>query len=115
MNLSHMQKTQPWSIPYAARVLRHDDERTMRLANHTILHAAKSVGKLAAVIESSDHREEIDLTQEELRIVRAMSADLVTTALRLANLFGFDLEADCLERVAAKNGEAYPPEDTSRG
>ncbi len=42
----------------------------------------------------------------EIRI-SAMDADLVTAALRLANLYQFDLEDTLILRVGAKNGVGF--------
>ena len=72
-----------------------------------VLHAAKSVGKLATLFEAMDHRESKSMTDEELMTIKAMSADLVTAALRLANLFQFDLDSELCERVKEKNGVGF--------
>ena len=47
------------------------------------------------------------MTDEELMTIKAMSADLVTAALRLANLFQFDLDSELCERVKEKNGVGF--------
>jgi hypothetical protein len=50
------------------------------------------------------------LPDAAIRRVKDMSADLVTVAMRFANLYGFDLESALLNRVKAKNGVGFPPE-----
>lgn len=103
MDLYELQRRQPWTVPYSPGVV------TARvgpvphiLSSHAVLHAAKSVGKLAAVFEAADHGQPVDEAT-----VKAMAADLVTAALRLANLHGFDLETVLRERVKDKNGVGF--------
>lgn len=82
--------------------------------SHAVLHAAKSVGKLSAVFEALDHKQvapaalhfnhRFGLTDEQSAVIRAMSADLVTVAVRLAHLFGFDLATEIEARAIDKNG-----------
>lgn len=93
------QENQPWTVPYLAAVRDAAKNIPHILASHAVLHAAKSVGKLAAEFEKADHGFLIDEG-----VVAAMSADLVTAALRLANLYGFDLASVLVERVTEKNG-----------
>lgn len=82
--------------------------------SHAVLHAIKSVGKLAAVFEELDHKDvapaalhfnhRFGISDAQSETISAMSADLVTAALRLAHLYQFDL-AEALERRAyEKNG-----------
>jgi NTP pyrophosphatase (non-canonical NTP hydrolase) len=69
------------------------------------------VGKIAAVFEALDHSRDVGeagksepITPEQVQTLRAMSADLLTAALRFANLYGFDLAEALIERVKEKNG-----------
>jgi hypothetical protein len=71
------------------------------------------VGKLATVFEALDHSRSVGvegesepMTPAQLETVKAMSADLLTAALRFANLYKFDLATVLLERVQEKNGVA---------
>jgi hypothetical protein len=77
-------------------------------ASHTVLHVAKSVGKLAAVFEGLDHCDRTISAAEEA-VVEAMAADLVTAALRFANLYCFDLARALAARVEEKNGAPIAP------
>lgn len=103
LTISHAQKHQPWTVPYADGVIESSKHSVKHiLASHTVLHASKSVGKLAEVFERLDHGE--DYNNEQVEIVKSMSADLMTAALRFANLYGFDLARVLAERVEEKNG-----------
>lgn len=106
------QRKQPWTVPYA-RGVEHAAKIDVPhiLASHCALHAAKSVGKLAAVFEELDHPHSdtspwgrSEPSAEQLATVMAMSADLFTAALRFANLYGFDLADELERRVLEKNG-----------
>lgn len=128
LTLRTAQANQPWTVPYSDGVVRAAETREVPhiLATHTVLHAAKSLGKLAAVFERLDHpaqgpcdqmtRAALPTTSER-QTIEAMSADLVTAALRLANLYSFDIEDALVSRVVEKNGRGFeptPPEEPSR-
>lgn len=80
----------PWSRPS------NDDQRT-----HAILHAVKAAGKLASILESEGHGGVPDAPTAADQPKYA--ADLVISAIRLADVVGFDLEAAVLGRQRAKN------------
>ena len=101
LTITHAQSYQPWTVPYSAAV--RDSGVPHILGSHVALHAAKSVGKLAAVFEALDHFDR-PANRAQIEVLRYMSADLVTTALRVANLYGFDLALALVERVEEKNG-----------
>lgn len=121
LTIQHAQDFQPWTVPYSAGI-----DVAARglvphiLASHTVLHAVKSVGKLATVFEALDHSRSTGeegksetITPAQLDTVQAMSADLLTAALRLANLYGFDLAKVLVDRIQEKNGvplKAWEPE-----
>lgn len=108
LTIAFAQKHQPWTQPYSHGVMAaHMSVVPHILASHTVLHAAKSVGKLATVFEALDHTT-LDISFGQLDAVKAMSADLVTAALRLANLYKFDLATELVARVREKNGDGYP-------
>jgi hypothetical protein len=116
LTIRYAQKRQPWTVPYA-RGVEHAAKADVPhiLASHCVLHAAKSIGKLAAVFEELDHPDPYKQacpwgrsapSDVQLATVKAMSADRVTVALRFANLYGFDLSDELEKRVAEKNGVA---------
>lgn len=117
LTFKHAQQHQPWALPYARGVVRAADNGLVPhiLASHCVLHAAKSVGKLAAVFEALDHPDYNSdegpsyPSSVELQTIRDMSADLVTAALRFANLYDFDLATELDRRVREKNGKGYEP------
>jgi hypothetical protein len=107
LTISHAQKHQPWTVPYSTGVeqARADGTIPHIMSSHAVLHAAKSVGKLAAVFEKLDHQHPtIRETVDETLLIGDMCADLVTAALRLANLHGIDLAKVLVERIEEKNG-----------
>lgn len=108
LTIQFVQQNQPWTVPYSRGVQQAADYVPHILGSHCALHAAKSVGKLAAVFEALDHRPGTDDERDDqLQTIRDMSADLLTVALRFANLYGFDLATELLRRVQEKNGTAY--------
>jgi len=103
ITIRESQTNQPWTVPYSREVrdaAKHGLPHI--LASHTALHAAKTVGKLAAVFEALDHTD-IPITDEQLQVVKDMSADLMSEALRFANLYNFDLATELLRRQEEKN------------
>lgn len=93
------QQHQPWTVPYTPEVAVSTD----RKGAHAVLHGIKSLGKLADVFEYHDHCG-LPLAAGDLNTIRNMSADLMTIALRFANLYRFDLAESLLERTLVKNG-----------
>lgn len=80
----------PWTNPS------HDDQRL-----HAILHAVKAAGKLASIIESEGHggREGEPTAADQSKY----AADLVISAIRLADVCVFDLEAAVKRRQEQGN------------
>ena len=104
LTIAFAQKNQPWSVPYLAGVLFADESGVPHiLATHNTLHAAKTVGKLAAVFEKLDHKGGQPTVVDVLDI-GDMAADLITAALRYGNLYGIDIAKVLVERVEEKNG-----------
>ena len=105
LSFEQAQRNQPWTVPYSSGVLAAITREHVPhlLASHTVLHAAKTVGKLATVFEALDHTD-VRITAEQRETVRAMAADLATAAIRFANLYGLSLAAALEERVKEKNG-----------
>jgi hypothetical protein len=119
-SIKHRQAHQPWTVPYSHGVEWAKSNCVPHiLATHCTLHAAKSVGKLAAVFESLDHplpkshfrSGPLGPNDEQLETIKDMAADLFTAALRFANLYGFDLADVHQERVIEKNYPGARPSD----
>ncbi len=111
ITIREAQEKQPWTVPYARGVVYAAKQDVPHiLATHCALHATKSAGKLAAVFEALDHP--LNETgygasrplDAQLQTIKDMSADLLTAALRFANLYNFDLETELRRRVQEKNG-----------
>jgi hypothetical protein len=96
------QSRQPWTVPYSPGFVAAAECLPHLHAEHAVLHAIKSLGRIADVLEAADHR--AGTTSQGDETIEAMSADLMTIALRLANLYGFSLSAALQRRVFEKNG-----------
>lgn len=108
LTIHHAQAHQPWTVPYSEGVLHASESGVPHiLSTHDVLHAMKSLGKLATVFERLDHAEGGKIPPDEAYqakvTVRAMAADLVTAALRLGNLWDFSVAEALVERVKDKN------------
>ena len=103
LTIKAAQHGQPWAVPYSPQFSCCSFSMPHLYASHTTLHAAKSVGKLAAVFEALDHSG-AEICDDQKQTVRDMAADLMTAALRLANLYRFDLATELERRVEEKNG-----------
>ena len=116
LTIRRAQLKQPWEVPYGARIAEEEDETEQRdlLSRHVVLHVMKSAGKLASVFEKADHDNDHLLNAKGLDVVKAMAADLVTAALRLANLYGFDMQGELEKRVEEKNGKGFEDDDDDR-
>lgn len=104
--LKELQDNLPWGDSYSQEF--QDNKQSHRDWNHAVLHVIKAAGKLAALGEELDHRENNPhLGHEETAAVHAL-ADLVICSLRLANVFPvrpIDLESAVLTRLKEKNPE----------
>jgi len=119
LTISHAQKHQPWTVPYTPGVYTAFDLGWVPhiLGSHVALHVAKTGGKLAAVFETLDHgdgkKATAFITEDQIKVIRDMSADLVIEALRFANLYGFSLAAELDRRTGETNGESFPAWDVA--
>ena len=112
LTINHAQNNQPWTVPYSAGIDIASRELVPHiLASHITMHAMKSVGKLATVFEALDHSRDVGeegksepITDEQISTIKNMSADLLTAAMRFANLYNFDLATILVERIKEKNG-----------
>lgn len=130
LTIREAQEKQPWTVLYSEGVMaaaEGDGPNVIGmqplvphiLGSHCALHAMKSIGKIAAVYEARDHDsgetrgDQLAYVSHDEREtarraeIRKMAADLMTAALRFANLEGFDLAEALIERVREKNGTAY--------
>jgi hypothetical protein len=98
------QANQPWTVSYSPQVMEASENTVPHiLGSHCVLHAAKSLGKIAAVYETLDHTGKTPSDKDKAAIAAA-AADLASAAIRFANLHGFDLATVLVERVREKNG-----------
>jgi len=110
VTLHHLQRTQPWTIPYSAALdgaVADNSGLGHLLGSHAMLHASKTLGQIAAVFEAMDHTGD-PISVEQLGTLRDKAADLVTAAMRFANLYHFDLARAVVERSEEKNGVTLP-------
>lgn len=112
VTLQHLVETQPWQVPYNSALddaVAKDRGLGHLMGSHITLHAAKTVGQIAAVFEQLDHTgAPMDSDHPGYAVLRDKAADLVTAAMRLANLYGFDLPRAVVERSEEKNGVILP-------
>lgn len=109
--LQEVQQIQPWTVPYEAGIDKASKEFVPHiLGTHMVVHAMKTIGKIATIFEELDHSRNISIegkseimTSDQLQTLKNQSADLVTAALRFANLYQFDLGDVLVERVNEKN------------
>lgn len=105
LTITHAQITQPWTVPYSDvlnEAVREDAGLGHLMGSHITLHATKTVGQIAGVFENLDHTG-APPSSEQLTLLRGRAADLVTAALRIANLYCFDLAHALVERCEEKN------------
>lgn len=99
------QEHQPWTLQ-----LSNINERGYNpyvWGAHATLHIVKSAGKIATVFEALDHTG-LSMTEEQRGVIADMSADLVTLAMRFANLYSFDLCTVLTRRVLEQNKIPIP-------
>lgn len=128
MNLSHLQKHLPWSLPYGPHFNVSQDREHHRFLMHDIMHVIKSLGDLASVCEKYDHvKHPVQGTQVESwkgrhpevvsrDLLADKVADLVICALHMAktNPFGeFDLEAVVIKKLEERNNVKIPEDMAS--
>jgi hypothetical protein len=120
LTIRHAQKHQPWTVPYTRGVMASSRENNHMgvphiLGSHIALHITKTAGKIAAVFESLDHGDakntQAGITEEQTKVLKDMAADLVVEALRISNLYNFDLATEHYRRVAETNRKFLPPWD----
>lgn len=105
LTISQAQYTQPWAVPYSqAFNYAVKDNRSLGhlMGSHITLHAAKTVGQIAAVFEGLDHSGK-SITDDHRKVLAEKAADLMTAAMRLANLYDFSLARVLVERSEEKN------------
>lgn len=102
LTVTELQRRQPWVVPYSEQFNRASYHTPHLRATHAVLHAIKSLGKIATVLEAIDHRGGA-IFDNEREVIQEMAADVFTIALRLANLFSFSLIHSLRRRVKIKN------------
>lgn len=105
LTLWEAQLEQPWSLPYGE--FKHHVRNCEGQLKHALLHANKTLGKIAVIVERLDHSENQWLSDAELGEVGDMAADLVSVALRIGNVVGRSVVHALMRRVKEKNGNGY--------
>lgn len=106
MNLSHIQKHLPWTVPYSQEFNNSKLHNRFRQTTHDMLHIMKSAGRIATICESSDHADAgpIHTLPKEL-------ASIVMSAMYIASTHNIDLEREIKKLVFEKNGVSIPNEN----
>lgn len=105
--LRHLQTHLPWTIPYSAEFETSANANPRRRVVHDILHVLKALGRVAADCEHADHGRPTTMTPEAM--AREV-ADLVTCALHIARVVGFDLQDAVVGGLERRNGVTIPGE-----
>lgn len=102
LSIRDLQTQLPWTVHY------HRDFRASPMTHkdfgHALLHVFKAAGKLAALVNDSEHGGCEFASEETDRYI----ADLVVCALRMANTCPgrvIDLERAVVERIETKNSQ----------
>lgn len=103
MELKDFQTKQPWTVPYSSSFTYATATVPHLYGTHTVLHAIKSLGKISTIYERADHSV-MGVTEFDKEQIAACAADLITAAIRFANLHGFDIEKILIQRIQEKNG-----------
>jgi hypothetical protein len=76
LTLRKLQDTQPWTVPYSAGIdlAAQNGSIPHILGSHVVLHAGKTLGKLASVFESLDHSRDVGRNRVTLSWQRARPA-----------------------------------------
>lgn len=113
LTLWQLQSLQPWTVPYAPH--KHWVGGNEGRLKHCVFHAQKSLGKITAILERLDHRDEDWLTDLECDLVGDMAADLVSTALQIGTAVSRSVVHALVRRVKEKNGKVLDPKGGTYG
>lgn len=107
------QTQQPWTLPYGAHKwwVTNNEGRL----KHCLLHAQKSLGKLAIIVERLDHADRQWLSDAECDEAGDLAADLVSAALQIGTVVSRSVAHALVRRVTAKNGMALDPQGGTYG
>jgi hypothetical protein len=107
-SLHHLQKHQPWTVPYSTEFESSKRSNPLRPVSHDLMHIMKAVGRMTAQCEKRDHTD-VPVTDRTVFIENI--PDLVICAMHLATIFGFDLEDEVVAQMERRNGVRIQPED----
>ncbi len=109
LTFKHAQDKQPWTNAYAERNERKaEDFRSPFLVNHCVLHITKSLGKIATVLEDTDHSNLGPVPCDaNVEIIVKATADIVNSCLKICTIYGTSLAYQLMQRVKEKNGVGY--------
>ena len=99
--LRWLQDNLPWTIAYSPEFESSALWNARRRTTHDVLHVMKSLGRIAAECEASDHGGTKGLTGAALA---KEVADLVICALHIARLHSFDLQDAVIDNSSLRNG-----------
>jgi hypothetical protein len=104
LTIMQAQKEQPWTVPYGAHKwwVTNNEGRL----KHCLAHAQKTLGKISAVVEALDHKDQQWLTDAECDAVGDLAADLVSVAIQIGTTVSRSIAHALVRRVTEKNGVA---------
>lgn len=112
MNLNHMQKNLPWTVPYSWEFKHSNIDNPVRQTSHDMLHIMKSAGRIAEVCEAADHQgATYALVSPALKLIGKELASITMSTMHIAQTHGIDLQAEIEALVFSKNGVSIPQEN----
>lgn len=105
MNLFHIQRNLPWTVPYSQEFNNSKIHNPARQTSHDMLHIMKSAGRIADACEKADHGQAgiIPLGKE--------LASIAMSVMHIASNHRIDLEQEIRKLVFEKNGVNIPNEN----
>lgn len=109
LTFDYAQWNQPWTIEYAERH-RHDVStfRSPFMVNHCLLHIVKATGKIARVLEETDHSNVGAVPSDDnVKVIVFACADIVASCMKICTVYGGYLSDALMRRAKEKNGKGY--------
>ena len=109
LTFDYAQKNQPWAIEYAERNRRYaGDFRSPFMVNHCVLHITQALGKIARVLEETDHSDLGPVPSDSgVETIVFAAADIVSSCMKLCSIYGYSLASVLMRRVKEKNGVGF--------
>lgn len=91
-----------WNTPYGQAFADASSRFPHLRMTHAVLHAAKSIGRISAILEKFDHSDPV-FDAQLYSTMESECASLMAVAMRLSQLIGFDLATAYVRADEVKN------------